>query len=64
MHNLSLARHYSSLKLKDQTKNENQIYNLTYNHKDFFGNKVDAQIYTLPGATRASNGEKRVKKSR
>ncbi|RRR15119.1 TonB-dependent siderophore receptor, partial [Enterobacter hormaechei] len=39
------AKAIKGLKLKDQNKNENQIYNLTYNHKDFFGNKVDAQIY-------------------
>ncbi|ENX34214.1 hypothetical protein F889_02878 [Acinetobacter colistiniresistens] len=39
------AKAIKGLKLKDQNKNENQIYNLTYTHKDFFGNKVDAQIY-------------------
>jgi len=39
------AKAIKGLKLKDQNKNENQIYNLTYNHKDLFGSKVDAQIY-------------------
>lgn len=39
------AKAIKGLKLKDQNKNENQIYNLTYSHKDFLGNKVDAQIY-------------------
>jgi len=48
------AKAIKGLKLKDQTKNENQIYNLTYNHKDFFGNKVDAQIYYRDFFTRFS----------
>ncbi|EPF77536.1 membrane protein [Acinetobacter gyllenbergii] len=39
------AKAIKGLKLKDQNKNENQIYNLTYSHQDFFGNKVDAQLY-------------------
>ncbi|EOR07645.1 TonB-dependent receptor [Acinetobacter genomosp. 15BJ] len=39
------AKAIKGLKLKDQNKNENQIYNLTYSNKDFFGNKVDAQVY-------------------
>ncbi len=39
------AKAIKGLKLKDQNKNENQIYNLSYNNKDLFGNKVDAQIY-------------------
>lgn len=39
------AKAIKELKLKDQNKNENQIYNLTYSNKDFFGNKVDAQVY-------------------
>ncbi|MCH7395353.1 TonB-dependent receptor [Acinetobacter dispersus] len=39
------AKAIKGLKLKDQNKNENQIYNLTYSHKDLFGSKVDAQIY-------------------
>lgn len=48
------AKAIKGLKLKDQTKNENQIYNLTYNHKDFFGNKIDAQIYYRDFFTRFS----------
>ncbi|MEB3753764.1 TonB-dependent receptor [Acinetobacter sp. MD2(2019)] len=48
------AKAIKGLKLKDQNKNENQIYNLTYNHKDFFGNKVDAQIYYRDFFTRFS----------
>lgn len=39
------AKAIKGLKLKQQNKNENQIYNLTYSHKDLFGNKLDAQIY-------------------
>lgn len=39
------AKAIKGLKLKDQNKNENQIYNLTYTNKDLLGNKVDAQIY-------------------
>ncbi|USA44879.1 TonB-dependent receptor [Acinetobacter sp. C26M] len=39
------AKAIKGLKLKDQNKNENQIYNLTYSNKDFFGNKIDAQVY-------------------
>lgn len=39
------AKAIKGLKLNDQNKNENQIYNLTYSNKDFFGNKVDAQVY-------------------
>ncbi|MHC6185922.1 TonB-dependent receptor [Acinetobacter sp. X9] len=48
------AKAIKGLKLKDQTKNENQIYNLTYKHKDFFGNKIDAQIYYRDFFTRFS----------
>lgn len=54
------AKAIKGLKLKDQTKNENQIYNLTYNHKDFFGNKVDAQIYYRDFFTRFSPFDARV----
>lgn len=39
------AKAIKGLNLQDQNKNENQIYNLTYNNKDFLGNKVDAQVY-------------------
>lgn len=54
------AKAIKGLKLKDQTKNENQIYNLTYNHKDFFGNKVEAQIYYRDFFTRFSPFDARV----
>ncbi|WP_198079985.1 TonB-dependent receptor [Acinetobacter calcoaceticus] len=54
------AKAIKGLKLKDQTKNENQIYNLTYNHKDLFGNKVDAQIYYRDFFTRFSPFDARV----
>lgn len=39
------AKAIEGLKLKDQNKNENQIYNLTYVHNDLFGSKVDGQLY-------------------
>lgn len=48
------AKAIKGLKLKDQNKNENQIYNLTYTNKDLFGNKVDAQIYYRDFFTRFS----------
>ncbi|MCS4298985.1 MULTISPECIES: TonB-dependent receptor [Acinetobacter] len=48
------AKAIKGLKLKDQNKNENQIYNLTYNNKDLFGSKVDAQIYYRDFFTRFS----------
>lgn len=48
------ARAIKGLKLKDQNKNENQIYNLTYTNKDLLGNKVDAQIYYRDFFTRFS----------
>ena len=48
------AKAIKGLKLKDQNKNENQIYNLTYTHKDFFENQVDAQIYYRDFFTRFS----------
>ncbi len=48
------AKAITGLKLKNQNKNENQIYNLTYNHKDLFGQKVDAQIYYRDFFTRFS----------
>lgn len=54
------AKAIKGLKLKNQTKNENQIYNLTYNHKDFFGNKVEAQIYYRDFFTRFSPFDARV----
>lgn len=54
------AKAIKGLKLKDQTKNENQIYNLTYTNKDLFGNKVDAQIYYRDFFTRFSPFDARV----
>jgi len=48
------AKAITGLELKNQNKNENQIYNLTYNHKDLFGQKVDAQIYYRDFFTRFS----------
>ena len=48
------AKAIKDLKLKDQNKNENQIYNLTYTNKDLLGNKVDAQIYYRDFFTRFS----------
>ena len=48
------AKAIKGLKLKDQNKNENQIYNLTYNNKDLFGSKVDAQVYYRDFFTRFS----------
>lgn len=48
------AKAIKGLKLKDQNKNENQIYNLTYTNKDLLGNKVDAQIYYRDFFTRFS----------
>lgn len=48
------AQAIQGLKLQDQNKNENQIYNLTYTHKDFFENKIDAQIYYRDFFTRFS----------
>jgi iron complex outermembrane recepter protein len=48
------AKAIKGLKLKEQNKNENQIYNLTYNNKDLFGSKVDAQIYYRDFFTRFS----------
>lgn len=48
------AKAIKGLKLKDQNKNENQIYNLTYTHKDLFGNQVDAQLYYRDFFTRFS----------
>lgn len=58
------AKAIKGLKLKDQNKNENQIYNLTYNHKDFFGNKVDAQIYYRDFFTRFSPFDARANANR
>lgn len=40
------AKAIKGLKLKDQTKNENQIYNLTYNHKDFLAIKLKLKFIT------------------
>ena len=48
------AKAIKGLKLKDQNKNENQIYNLTYTHKDFFENQIDAQLYYRDFFTRFS----------
>ncbi|MEF9994847.1 MAG: TonB-dependent receptor, partial [Acinetobacter sp.] len=48
------AKAIKGLKLKNQNKNENQIYNLTYTNKDLLGNKVDAQIYYRDFFTRFS----------
>lgn len=48
------AQAIKGLKLKDQNKNENQIYNLTYINKDLLGNKVDAQLYYRDFFTRFS----------
>ncbi|NWK72881.1 TonB-dependent receptor [Acinetobacter sp. SwsAc6] len=48
------AKAIKGLRLKDQNKNENQIYNLTYTHKDLFGNQVDAQLYYRDFFTRFS----------
>ncbi|MCU4313854.1 TonB-dependent siderophore receptor [Acinetobacter bereziniae] len=39
------AKAIKGLNLQNQNQNENQIYNLTYNNKNFLGNKVDAQVY-------------------
>ena len=48
------AKAVKGLKLKNQNKNENQIYNLTYKHKDFFENQVEAQMYYRDFFTRFS----------
>lgn len=48
------AKAIKGLQLDHQNKNQNQIYNLTYRHKDLFGNKVDAQIYYRDFLTRFS----------
>ena len=48
------AKAIKGLKLTEQNKNENQIYNLTYSNKDLLGNKVDAQIYYRDFFTRFS----------
>ncbi len=39
------AKAKKGLKLSKQNHNENQIYNLTYSHKNLFGSKLDAQVY-------------------
>jgi iron complex outermembrane receptor protein len=48
------AQAIKGLMLKEQNKNENQIYNLTYTHKDLLGNQVDAQLYYRDFFTRFS----------
>lgn len=48
------AKAIKGLKLKEQNQNENQLYNINYSHKDFFGNKVDAQLYYRDFFTRFS----------
>lgn len=48
------AQAIKGLKLKDQNKNENQIYNLSYSNKDFLGSKIDTQIYYRDFFTRFS----------
>lgn len=58
------AKAIRGLKLKDQNKNENQIYNLTYNHKDLLGNKIDAQIYYRDFFTRFSPFDARANANR
>lgn len=48
------AEAIKGLKLQDQNKNKNQIYNLTYANKDLMGSKLDAQIYYRDFFTRFS----------
>ncbi len=48
------ARAIKGLQLDKQNKNENQIYNLSYTHKDLWGSKLDAQLYYRDFFTRFS----------
>lgn len=48
------AKAIKGLKLQDQNKNQNQIYNLTYTNQDLSGHKIDSQVYYRDFFTRFS----------